>query len=121
VCMKGKGGASNASLYQPLRVPNRLWECVSMDFIMGLPKTKQGFDRIYVMVDRFSKMGHFIPCKTTHDAIHIVHLFFKDIVRIHRLRLSIVSDRDVKFMSHFWKTLWSRLGTNLSFGSTYHP
>ena len=73
------------------------------------------------MVDRFSKMGHFIPCKTTRDASYIAHFFFKEIVSIHGLPLSIVSDRDVKFMSHFWKPLWSRLGTNPSFGSAYNP
>lgn len=66
-------------------------------------------------------MGHYIPCKTTNDTSHIAHFFFKEVVRIHGLPLSIVSDRDVKFMSHFWNTLWSRLGKNLSFGSTYHP
>ena len=51
ICMKGKGGSSNAGLYQPLPVPNRPWECVSMDLIVGLPKTKQGFDSIYLVVD----------------------------------------------------------------------
>ena len=119
--MKAKGGASNASLYQPLLVPNRPWECVSMEFIVGLPKTKQGCDNIYVVVDRFNKRGQFIPCKTTHDASHIAHIFFKEIIRIHGLTLSIVSDRDIKFMSHFWKTLWCRLRINLSFGPAYHP
>lgn len=71
VCMKAKGGSSNAGSYQPLPITNRPWECVSMDFIVGFPKTKQGFDSIYVAVDRFSKMSHFIPCKTTHDASYI--------------------------------------------------
>ena len=92
-----------------------------MDFVVGLPKTKQEYDNIYVIVDTFSKMAHFVSCKTIHDACQIAHLFFKEVVRIHGLPMSIVSDRDTKFMSHFWKTLWKKLGTNLSFGSTYHP
>ena len=66
-------------------------------------------------------MRYFIPCKTTNDASQIAHFFFKEVVRIHGLPLSIVSNTDVKFMSHFWKTLWRRLGTNLSFGSAYQP
>ena len=74
-----------------------------------------------MVVDRSSKMSHFIPCKTTHDASYIAHLFYKDIVRIHGLPLRIVFDRDLMFMSHFWKTLSRRLGTNLSFGLAYHP
>ena len=118
MCMKVKGGMRNASLYQPLPIPCRPWDCVSMDFVAGLPKTKQGHDSICVVVDRFNKMGHFIQCKTTNDASHIVHLFFKEVVRIHGLLLIIVIDRDVKFMSHFWKTMWRNLDKNMSFGSS---
>ena len=61
VCMKAKGGMTNVGLYHPLLVPNISWEYVSMDFIVGLHKTKQGYDHIYVVVARFNKMGHFIP------------------------------------------------------------
>lgn len=100
VCMKAKGGMRNAGLYQPLQFPNRTLDCVSMDFMVGFPKTKREYDSIYVVFDRFIKMGHFIPCRITNDASHIAHLFFKEVVRIYGLPLSIVLDRDVKFMIH---------------------
>ena len=120
-CRQAKSRVMPHGLYTPLLVPMEPWVDISMDFILGLPRSKKGRDFIVVVVDRFSKMTHFIICHKTDDAINIADLFFREVIRLHGLPSSIVSDRDVKFLSYFWNVLWGKLGTKLLYSPTCNP
>ncbi|KAJ0505917.1 putative nucleotidyltransferase, Ribonuclease H [Helianthus annuus] len=121
VCQQAKSHVLPHGLRLPLPVPQAPWGDISLDFITGLPRTQRKSDSIMVVVDRFSKMAHFVACNTTHDAVQIDNLYFKEIVRLHGIPKSMVSDRDTKFLSHFWITLWKKLGTKLQFSTSSHP
>ncbi len=106
---------------QPLDIPQMKWECISMDFITGLPKVAGNFDSIFVVVDKLTKVAHLIPTRTTASTTDIAQLFVREIVRLHGVPARIISDRDVKFTSNFWKAMFQSLGTLLNLSSAYHP
>jgi len=120
-CQLAKQQKQIAGPYTPLPVPNCPWQDVSLDFILALPKTQKKYDSILVVVDRFSKMAHFILCFKTSDASRVAVLFFDNVVKLHGIPKTMVSDRDVKFVSCFWKTLWHKMSTKLKFSTAFHP
>ena len=92
-----------------------------MDFMTRLALTQRKHDSVWVIVDRFTKSGHFIPVKIDYSMDRLAELYVDEIVRLHGVPLSIVSDRDARFTSRFWKELQSALGTRLNFSTTFHP
>ncbi|GJP58391.1 hypothetical protein CLOP_g23643, partial [Closterium sp. NIES-67] len=110
-----------AGLLQPLPVPEQPWQVVSLDFITGLPPTTSSHDAILVVIDKFFKMGHFIPTHTTARTEETAQLFVRHIISQHGIPTTLISDRDPKFTSKFWKELMSLLGTKLAMSSAYHP
>ena len=121
-CQRNKvQGKKPIGLLQPLEVPAAQWAEVTMDFITGLPCTAAGHDAIMVFCDRLTKMVHFAACTTTIDAAGAAKLFRDRVVAAHGLPVSIISDRDARFTSDFWKALVGLLGIQHKMSSAFHP
>ncbi|MCO5590471.1 hypothetical protein L7F22_044441 [Adiantum nelumboides] len=105
----------------PFDIPQMKWEFISMDFVRDLPTVQGGYDSIMVIVDMLTKVSHLIPVKKIYTASDISRLFVKEIFRLHGLPKRIISERDAKFTSKFWKALFEALGTQLCFSLAYHP
>jgi hypothetical protein len=110
-----------AGLLQPLRIPQWKWNEIGMDFVVGLPHTRAGYDSIWVVVDRLTKSAHFIPVKTSYNSAVLAELYMSWIVCLHGVPKKIVSDRGTQFTSHFWQQLHEALGTHMNFSSAYYP
>jgi transposase InsO family protein len=97
------------------------WEEIAIDFIVGLPRTQLGYDSFWVIVDRLTKVAHFIPVKTTYSGLQLAELYMSRIVCLHGVPKKIMSDRGTQFTSKFWERLHESLDTQLRFSSAYHP
>ena len=109
-----------AGLLQPLEIPEWKWSDVTMDFVTDLPRTPKGNDSVWVVVDRLTKTAHFKPMKKTDSLHKLGTLYLREILRLHGTPVSIVSDRDPRFVSRFWKSLHQALGTTLNFSTSAH-
>ncbi|KAM1286042.1 hypothetical protein ACFX2J_000134 [Malus domestica] len=106
---------------QPLPVPQWKWENITMDFVYKLPRTQNGFDGIWVVVDRFTKSAHFIPVREKYSLNKLAQLFKSKVVKYHGVPVNIISDRDPRFTSKFWTAFQEALGTRLLYSTAYHP
>lgn len=121
ICQQNKYEAKSlARLLQPLPIPKQVWEDISIDFVTSLPRSNR-FDTIFVVVDRLTKYAHFIPLSHPYSAKDVVTVFIKEVMKLHGMPKSIVSDRDRLFMNNFWQELFKTSGTTLSYSSAYHP
>ena len=94
---------------------------IAMDFVTGLPRTQQGNDALWVVIDRLTKSAHFLPIKVSFSLEKLAELYVREVVRLHGVPLSIISDRDPRFTSRFWPSLQYALGTKLKFSTVFHP
>nr|GEX02558.1 putative reverse transcriptase domain, ribonuclease H-like domain, aspartic peptidase domain protein [Tanacetum cinerariifolium] len=107
-------------LVQPT-IPEWKWDNITMDFITKLPKSPQGFDTIWVIVDRLTKSAYFLPIRENDSLDKLTRLYLNRIVVRHRILVSIICDRDEIFTSNFWRSFQKSLGTDISMSTGYHP
>ncbi|GJV56031.1 putative reverse transcriptase domain-containing protein [Tanacetum coccineum] len=107
-------------LVQP-DIPQWKWYNITMDFVTKLPKSSQGYETIWVIVDRLTKSAIFVPMKETDPMEKLARMYLKEVVTRHAIPVSVIYDHDPRFASKFWRSLQKALGTNLDMSTTYHP
>ena len=110
-----------SGLLQPIRILEWKWDRITMDFVVGLPLTGRKHGSVWVVVDRLTKSTHFLPVRTDYSLDKLAELYIKEIVRLHGIPISIISDRDPRFTSRFWGKLQEAMGTRLNFSTAFHP
>ena len=121
VCQKVKAERQvPLGLLQLIKIPEWKWDRITMDFVVGLPVIGRKHDSVWVVVDQLTKLAHFLPVRTDYSLDKLADLYIKEIVRLHRILVSIISDRDPRFTSRFWGKLQEALGTRLNFSTAFH-
>jgi hypothetical protein len=108
-------------MLQPLQVPEWKWEEIAMNFVVGLPRTRSGYGSLWVIMDRLTKVAHFVPVKMTYTGPQLAELYRSRIVSSHGVSKRIVSIKGTQFISKFWERLHGTMDTHLNFSSSYHP
>jgi hypothetical protein len=122
ICQRVKAShLKTTGILQPLPIPSWKWEDINMDFIVGLPNTSQKHDSIWVIVDRLTKIAHFLPVRTTYNAKKYAEIYLDQIVRLHGVPKTIISNHGAQFIARFWEQLQHALETKLIRSSAYHP
>ena len=112
VCQRVKAEHQVPSeLLQPIRIPEWKWDRITMDFVVGLPLIGRKHDSVWVVVDRLTKSAHLLLVRTDYSLDKLVELYIKEIVQLHGVPISIISDRDTRFTLRFWGKLQEALGT----------
>ena len=106
---------------QSLKIPQHKWKVVTMDFVIGLPKSPKGNTAIWVVVDKLTKTAHFIPYKSGMTLEGMARLYVQEIMRLHGVPRKIISDRDSRLTSHFWQSFQKALGSELEYSTAFHP
>ncbi|GJW78700.1 putative reverse transcriptase domain-containing protein [Tanacetum coccineum] len=121
-CAKVKAEHQRPSglLVQP-KIPKWKWDNITMDFVTKLPKSSQGYETIWVIVDQLTKSAIFVPMRETDPMDKLARMYLKEVVTRHEIPVSIICDRDPRFTSNFWRLLQNALGTNLDMSTAYHP
>lgn len=105
----------------PLLIMKDIWLDLTMDFMLEFMCSRTSRDSILVVIDRFTKIAHFFACKRTEDDALVTHLFFQEVVYLHGVQQTIISNKDVKSIIKFWCHLWDNFGIQLQFSSAFHP
>ena len=122
ICQQVKAKHQKSTgLLQPLEVAEWKWEHVTMDFVTHLPRTPQGHDAVWVIVDQLIKSAHFLAVRMTFTLERFCRLYIREIVQLHGVSVSIVSDRDPRFTAHFWKSFKKAMGTRVTMSTAFHP